>query len=517
MFGESYSGGHVGYRMRGTRHEAFVITGKADKPIYLVVSERGVEFRGADSLWGQDTFATEDAIKKDEGEKNLGVVCIGPAGENLVRFAVIENDYWRSAGRTGAGAVMGSKNLKAIAFQGDKQPDIHDQGLFEEVADEAFNSIKESRTTKTFREYGTLGILDAVNEGGLFPVRYWSEGVSRHLENINATAMRERVLVSPKACWNCPVACGKLCEARQGVYKGLRVEGPEYETVFAFGGLCDVGDIESIMAINDYCDRAGLDTITAGNVVGFAIEAEKRGKLRSGLDVEYGDPEKVIRLLKMITKREGVGDVLADGAKRASRKLLLPELDITVKGLELPGYDPRGLVGMGLSYAVSSRGACHLRSTIQIPEIRGVIDRFAYDGKAQWVVDLENRYAIFDSLIICRFIRDILPWEKLPRVLKALTGMDFSEKELKELGNKIVTLTRLFNVREGITSKDDNLPRRFFEKPLPEGGSKGITVDKEKFVEAVKEYYELRGWDSKGIPRVTGREMLGIPKKRKIG
>jgi len=337
------------------------------------------------------------------------------------------------------------------------------------------------------------------------------------LENINATAMRERVLVSPRACWNCPVACGKLCEARQGVYKGLRVEGPEYETVFAFGGLCDVGDIESIIAINDYCDRAGLDTITAGNVVGFAIEAEKRGKLRSGLDMEYGDPEKVIKLLKMITNREGVGDVLADGVKRASRKLRLPELDITVKGLELPGYDPRGVVGMGLGYAVSSRGACHLRSTVQIPEIRGVIDRFDYEQKAQWVVDLENRYAIFDSLIICRFIRDALPWEKLPRILKALTGVNFTEEELKALGNNIVTLARLFNVREGITSKDDNLPRRFFEKPLPAGGSKGITANKEKFAKTVKEYYELRGWDSKGVPKVTEHEMLGTHTKRKVG
>jgi len=176
IFGESYSGGHVAHWMRGTGREVFVITGKADKPTYLVIKEREVEFRSADSLWGQDTFATEDAIKKDEGEKNLGVVCIGSAGENLVRFAIIENDYWRCAGRTGAGAVMGSKNLKAIAFQGDKEPGVHDQDLLREVVDEALNSIKESRTTKTFREYGTLGILDAVNEGGLFPVSTGARG-----------------------------------------------------------------------------------------------------------------------------------------------------------------------------------------------------------------------------------------------------------------------------------------------------------------------------------------------------
>jgi aldehyde:ferredoxin oxidoreductase len=516
IYGESYSGGHVAHRMRATGSEVFIIEGKAPRRTYLVVNEKGVEFRDARDLWGLDTFATDDAIRRELGNRNLGVVCIGPAGENLVRFALIENDYWRSAGRGGCGAVMGSKKLKAIAFQGDKEPEIHDETLFDEVVDESLKAIRESKATNTYREYGTLGMVDTANEAGVFPVRYWSEGVSAYRENLNGSAMKERVLVSPRACWNCPIACGKLCEVRNGEYKGLRVEGPEYETVYAFGGLCDIGDIEPVMVINDYCDRAGIDTITAGNVVAFAIEAEKRGKLKTGISMDYCDPEKVMRLLKIITKREGVGDILAEGVRRASQKLHLPELDMTVKGLEPAGYDPRGVIGMGLSYAVSCRGACHLRSTVQVQELRGMIDRFAYDQKPQRVVDFENRYVIFDSLIICRFIRDIATWERLPKILKALTGADLTIDKLKETANKIVTMTRLFNIREGIRTADDDLPQRFFEQPLLHGGSKGNTVDRAKFQEMVNEYYALRGWNAEGMPESAKQEPAkSKPKARK--
>ncbi|WXG43811.1 MAG: aldehyde ferredoxin oxidoreductase family protein [Promethearchaeati archaeon SRVP18_Atabeyarchaeia-1] len=500
IYGESYSGGHVANRMRATGSEVFIIEGKARRRTYLVINEKGVEFRDARELWGLDTFATDDAVRRELGNRNLGVVCIGPAGENLVRFALIENDYWRSAGRGGCGAVMGSKKLKAIAFQGDKDPAIHDQALLDEVVGESLTAIKESSATSNYRNYGTLAMVDVVNEAGVFPVRYWSEGVSAHREKFNGAAMRERVLLSSRACWNCPIACGKLCEVRTGKYKGLRVEGPEYETVYAFGGLCDIGDIESIMVINDYCDRAGIDSITAGNVAAFAVEAEKRGKLKTGISMDYGDLEKTMRLLKMITEREGAGDILAEGVRRASQRLRLPGLDVTVKGLEPAGYDPRGVIGMGLAYAVSCRGACHLRSTVQVQELRGMIDRFAYDQKPQYVVDLEDRYIIFDSLIICRFIRDIATWERLPHILKALTGADLNEAKLRETANRIATLTRLFNVREGITAKDDDLPQRFFEQPLPQGGSSGNTVNRTRFTEMVNRYYELRGWDKSGKP-----------------
>jgi aldehyde:ferredoxin oxidoreductase len=506
IYGESYSGGHVAHRMRATGSEVFIIEGKASRRTYLVVNEKGVEFRDARDLWGLDTFATDDAIRRELGNRNLGVVCIGPAGENLVRFALIENDYWRSAGRGGCGAVMGSKKLKAIAFQGDKEPEVHDESMLDDIVAESLKAIRESKGTSTYREYGTLGMVDIVNEAGVFPVKYWGEGVSANRERLNGTAMRERVLVSSRACWNCPIACGKLCEVRSGEHKGLRVEGPEYETIYAFGGLCDIGDIEPIMVINDYCDRAGIDTITAGNVVAFAIEAEKRGELKTGVGMDYGDYEKVMKLLEMIVKRQGVGALLAEGVHRASNKLRLPELDITVKGLEPAGYDPRGVIGMGLSYAVSCRGACHLRSTVQVQELRGMIDRFAYDQKPQCVVDFENRYVIFDSLIICRFIRDIATWERLPKILKALTGADITVDRLKEIANRIVTLTRSFNIREGITASDDNLPRRFLEQPLAQGGSRGHVVDGSKFHEMVKEYYALRGWDMQGMPESTIQE-----------
>ena len=500
FYAESYSGGKAGDHIAASGFDAVMIHGASEEPIWLEVCEKTVHFHSAADLWGKDTFETEDGVKEwirsnRPEAKGCGVICIGPAGENRVSFAVLENDYWRSAGRTGCGAVMGSKNIKAIAFWGDCKKELADPAAVKKLVREMAINARENAGVKAYKSMGTPMMVDVMSNVGSFPSRYWQKGTSEHRENINAPALHSRCDVKPNACRKCFISCGRLSTVKEGRHKGLTVEGPEYETIYAFGGLCEVSSIEEIAYLNDVCDRLGLDTMSGGNLVGLTIEASRQNK--TDYSIDYGDVDRIAELLNDIAYRRGIGDVLANGIKYASKFWDMEDQAIHVKGLEPAGYDPRVLKGMGLAYGASDRGACHLRATFYKPELAKMVDPEQISGKAAIFIDWEDRLTIFDTLILCRFYRDLYQWEDLNRVIQALTGLDTGVEGLKKIAGSIATETRRFNVQEGVSFKDDGLPKRFYNEPLPETG-KVITEDQMTLM--MKEYYAERGWDETGEP-----------------
>jgi len=511
IYGESSCGGHFAPQLKSAGYDLLIIEGRASKPTYLWIHDRIVEFKDAKHLWGVETYETEDTIKDELRDRRIEVACIGPAGEALVEFATISNDYWRQAGRCGGGTVMGSKRLKAIAARGSDMPEVASPDMLRQFVQEFLQTIKNNPALgTTYPKYGTTALVNTTNLQGVFPTRYWSKGVFEKYEDINSEALVNKIFVARKACFGCPIGCGKLTEVKAGPYLGTRVEGPEFETIYAFGGLCEIPRIETIAKINDMCDRFGMDTITAGNVVAFAIESYRKGKLTSEVRLDYGDPDSVLYILEKIARREGLGETLARGVRKASEALGLSEIAVHVKGLEPPGYDPRGLKGMALGYCVSARGACHLRSTAYIFELRGSVDRFGTENKASLVKEYEDRFAIFDSMILCRFLRDVCDWSVLSKILALTAGIQLNENELRVAAERIVTLSRMFNVKSGISRKDDCLPKRLMEEALPEGPSKGHAVSKADVDGMLDEYYGLRGWNSEGIPSRQKEAQLGI-------
>ncbi len=500
FYSESYSGGKVADHLSSTGFDAFIFHGAAEEPIWIEIFEDNVIFHSADHLWGKSTYETEDYIKEwirenREGKGDCGVVCIGPAGESLVTYAVIENDYWRSAGRTGVGTVMGSKKIKAIAFRGNRKKEIANPEMVKAFNRKMGQRSKDDAGVKAYKRMGTPMLVDIMNHVGGLPSRYWRKGKAEHVERINATALHERCEVKPNACSKCFIACGRLSTVKDGPYKGLTVEGPEYETIYAFGGLCEVRNIEDILYLNDLCDRLGMDTITAGNLVGLTIEASRQGKIDYRID--YGDTKGIAQLLKDIAARLGIGDLLAEGIKSVAKKWEMEEQAIHVKGLEPAGYDPRVLKGMGLAYGTSARGACHLRATFYKPELSGIVDPEKIKGKAATFVTWEDRLTFFDTFVLCRFFRDLYQWEELAEIVEGVTGLALSEQEMQEIAKNIIDDTRRFNLQEGLLIKDDHLPKRFYKEVLPET-SKGITS--EQMDQLLREYYKARGWNEEGHP-----------------
>ncbi len=495
FYGESYSGGKAAIPMSRTGYDFMIIKGASDKPLWIEITDEDILFHCAEDLWGKDTYETEDRLKEKCGKKDSTALVIGPAGENLVKFAVVENDYWRSAGRTGMGAVLGSKKVKALVFHGNARREFHDLDKIKAYSKKMLQDLKKHPATETYRNQGTPVMVAGLNNAGAFPTKYWSKGTCDHWENINAASMKDKMDAKPRSCKTCFMGCGKYVSVKEGRHKGLKLEGPEYETIYSFGGLCMVDDIQEIAWLNDICDRLGMDTMSAGNLAALAIEASQRGKISEKL--EYGDADAVADLLQKTARREGLGGLIAEGIKNASAELGMEDIAVHVKGLEPAGYDPRVLKGMGLAYAVSPRGACHLRSTFYKPELAGMIDPDQIENKAEMFLDFEDRCTLFDAVILCRFYRDFYTWEELSTVFELTTGINLSKDELREVAGNITDATRLFNIREGLTMADDTLPRRFFKEKLESG--KGITRDELAYL--VRDYYRLRGWDENGVPK----------------
>lgn len=493
FYGESYAGGKVAAAIKRTGFDAIIIEGRSTTPTYLEISPDDVRFRDASHIWGLDTADAEATVLREISVKGAQAIVIGPAGENLVKFAVLENNRWRSAGRTGMGAVMGSKKLKAVVVYGDRHATVADADFLGEIAQRILERAKNDPGVKSYRDYGTPALVAVTNKANCFPSYYWSKGNVPWWENISAQALRRSFEVRSRACPRCYIACGKLTTVREGKWKGITIEGPEYETIYAFGGLCGVRNLEDIIYLNDVCDRLGLDTISAGNIVGLAIEAWRRRKIDFCID--YGDTERIADLLGMISQRKGIGAVFADGIAAAASALDLEDLAIHVKGLEPAGYDPRVLKGMALAYATSPRGACHLRTTFYKPELSGVIAPEVVEGKAELLIDYEDRMALFDSLIMCRFLRDLVGWEDLSAIVRSTLGLEVSAQQLRRRAAAIVDATRVFNLTLGLKREHDLLPKRFYQEPI---GPSSLT--EKEFHYMLSEYYRLRGWDREGRP-----------------
>jgi aldehyde:ferredoxin oxidoreductase len=501
FYSESYAGGKVPEAIDSSGFDAIVVTGKSKHPTVVLVQPNGAEFLDASDIWGADTYKTEDAVNRKYGNTGLGseksgAVVIGPAGENRVRFSVIENDYWRSAGRTGVGAVMGSKHLKAIVFKGDKRRALFDAEGVRRFSKDVAEESKNNPAVQAYKNMGTSLMVKKINQAKAFPTKYWSKGFYDQWEKISAEALHRQCRVQPQACAKCFIACGRMTTVLNGRHAGLRIEGPEYETIFAFGGLCMIDSIEEITYLNDICDRFGLDTISAGNLCGLTIEAARKKKVN--VKIDYGDVDAIAALLIKIANRQGIGDILARGIKHAANVWGMEDTAVHVKGLEPPGYDPRVLKGSGLAFAVSDRGACHLRATFHNPELKGMIRPEVTKGKAGLLIDFEDRLMLMDAFILCRFFRDIYPWDRLSRIVEMTIGLKADKAVLQKIASEISTLTRCFNIREGLKSEDDNLPTRFYREILKTGH-----VVKETDLEVMlKDYYTLRGWNENGVPKV---------------
>lgn len=499
FYTESYSGGRTPQAVDAAGFDAVVLTGAANALTALTIHPDGCTFHDAADLAGLDAYATEDAARERfvlprDDAKRVGAVVIGPAGENLCRLAMIANERWRCAGRTGVGAVMGSKRVKAIVFQGDRKRQAADPaGLAAHAAAFAKRGV-ETKGVQVYKAMGTTMMVGVMNAAGAFPAKYWTQGNCEHWEKISGETFHKEHEVKAHACAKCFMSCGRMAKLASGRHKGLTLEGPEYETIYAFGGLCMIEDMAEIVYLNDLCDRLGIDTISAGNLCAFTVEAVSRGRV--DYPIAYNDPDGAARLIGDIASGTGIGALLGQGIKVAARAWGLEDLAVHVKGLEPAGYDPRALRGMGLAYATSDRGACHLRTTFYKPELAGMIPPDAVDGKAAMLIEFEDRLTIFDTLILCRFFRDLYTWDELTQVIGLATGLDASEAALKRRAAAIADMTREFNLREGLTPADDRLPARLHREPLPSGKE----LPREAFETMLADYYRLRNWSPQGVP-----------------
>jgi len=503
-YAESYSGGGVAQKMRATGYFMIIIENQFETPHYLYVTENDVEFRDASELWGLDTIETYYKLK-NELHKEIDVMIIGKAGENLVRIANVQNNLHHSAGRCGPGALMGSKKLKAIVFFGNKKPILNKNPNFRKLTKKVLQKLREKPelygSDGLYKRFGTPSIVEWANELGCFPTRYYQMGYSEYSDKFDAQALISTILKQRRGCWNCPFTCGKYVEVEEGPFK-CKLEGPEYETIAAFGGVCDIRDIKAIAKINEYCDRVGIDTISAGNLCGLAIEAKKRGRLpnSSNLKIDYNKPLEVLEFLKDIVNRRGLGADFAEGTKYVADKYNLHDFAMHVKGLDFAGYDPRAFRGFALSYGVAPEGPTHLRSSFHNVE-RLLPNYLSYENKVPLMIEYEDMMALIDSFIFCKFLRGIMNWEIFLEIYNTIYEENIDLEELRSIVGYIITLSRIFNVREGFSRKDDYLPDRVYKEKIKTKYGTELSLDYEKYDKMLDEYYELRGWSKDGIPK----------------
>jgi aldehyde:ferredoxin oxidoreductase len=497
---DANSGSQFGVRLRWAGFDALVVSGRASEPVWLEITENGAVIHAAGDLWGREIPDAVEQLKV----KDAAVVSIGPAGENIVLFASIADENGRSYGRGGVGAVMGSKNLKAIRAAGKAQPEIADKDIYDFVNYEAGKMVKASpRTSQGLPEFGTSVLVNLMNWYGVLPVRNFQQGEFEHADKISGERLRDEFLTKRSACWSCPIGCKRVTKTSHE--KG---EGPEYETIYALGSSLDIDDFETIIEANYLCNRLGMDTISCGATIACAMELAEKGKLST--ELAFGRADLLLKTVEDVAYRRGFGDQLAEGSKRLSVRYEMPETAMQVKGLEFPAYDPRGMQGQGLLYATSNRGACHLRGNMLGPELLGtpkMLDRHAPSGKAGILIVMQHTNAVIDSIGMCKFVNFAIGDDFFARLMTAITGIEYETQDLQLAGERIWNLERLYNLRAGFTRDDDTLPPRFLDEPLKEGGSAGRVVHLD---EMLAEYYRFRGWTSDGLPAPKKLAALGL-------
>jgi len=529
IWGEANAGGFFGPELKFAGYDAIIVEGKAEDPVYLWVHNGEVEIRDASHLWGKITGEAQRIIREEIKDAKTRVLCIGPGGEKLVRYACVISDLVHAAGRSGMGAVMGSKKLKAIAVRGTKKLEWADEKRVRELAKKAAKEVWEGAYGDLLYKYGSAGDLDDLNATGRLPTKNFRKCTFEGAEKITGETMAETILVNRITCYACPVAHKRAVEAKEPYIVDPAYGGPEYETAAALGSLCMNDNLVTISKANELCNKYSIDTISTGVVIAFAMECYEKGILTKdacdGVDLTWGNHKAIIQLIEKIAKREGIGDILAEGVARASKKIGggSEEFALHIKGQELPMHEPRGKKGVGLSYAVSNRGACHLQCEHDdlfepeewlCPEIgldKTITPRDRlYTGKekAKLVKIGGDLWSLYNSLPTCiytSYIEGGVKVKTLTEIVVAATGWDVTPNELMTVGERAFNLCRVFNVREGITRRDDTLPTRLME-PLPEGPYKGEAIPQDVLNKMLDYYYDFRGWDKK----------TGIPTRRKL-
>ena len=501
---DSNAGGSFGAHLRRAGYAAIVFEGRSSSPVYLWLNDDRAEIRTASGVWGKDTNLTTSQLLQ-ETDSQAEVACIGPAGEHRVKLAAIITDRHRAAGRGGVGAVMGSKNLKAVVVKGTGKVGVSNEQVLSKAVERARRLIKKNAVTdKSLPVYGTPVLVSVVNEHGMLPTYNFQEGTFNDAEGVSGEKLLERLSVRQYHCFGCPIGCGRISRVH-----GEEVGGPEYETIWAFGPQCGINDLEWIAMANHRCNLLGLDTISVGSTIGCAMELVQKGKLDSSL--RFSKTDGVLELIDDIAFSRGLGEEMGEGSRAFASRHHSPELAMQVKGLELPAYDLRGVQGHALGSATSNRGGCHLRSYLIGPEVMGapvLVDRDRIDGKPELVILFQNLSAAMDSMVLCRFTSFAWTVDDYAELLASCSGLRVDGPGLLTIGERIWNLERLFNIREGLTSQDDQLPARF-SKPLPEGGSRNRVVHLE---EMLSKYYNLRGWDKEGRPTKERLKRLGMSK-----
>lgn len=520
-FADSYFGGHFAQEIRFCGYDGIVIAGAASKPSYLWIDDGKVEIRSAAGIWGLDTFATVDRIREELGDLSVKTACIGPAGEKMVSFALINCEFNRHAGRAGTGAVMGSKNLKAVVLRGSKPVIPADAPGFSDTVDQAYKELAEDETIASFTADGTPASIDFANEEQLLPTNNYYDGSFEGAAGLNAEAQRKDFWLRNVACAGCPIACGKVGIIKRGRRKGLVTDVVEYETASMIGSNLGISDVREVAYLVKKCDALGLDGMSAGGVAGFAIEAFQKGLITAadtgGLELKFGDAASADYLLETIASREGLGDLLAKGVKVAAQELNggSDAFAVHVKGLESPAWGPRSVPGMGLALATADRGGCHQRAFPILYEVGGewngeAVNRSALNGKGEIVAHLQNYLAALDTLVKCDFAAYGIKDSTYCRLLETAVGKEWNVEKLMLLGERIWNQVRLFNLREGFTRAEDTLPKRFTEEPLPEGPFEGQRITLQDLDQLLDEYYAVRGWDSSGKPTDQKLKTLGL-------
>lgn len=506
----SNSGGYWGAELKFAGYDAIIFEGKSDNPVYLNIADDLVEIKDASNLWGKLVAETTTILEDIHGSK-ARVACIGPAGENLSKVSGVMNERGRAAGRSGVGAVMGSKNLKAIVVRGTNKVNVNDPDKLKDVFARCMNKIKENGVTgQGLPAYGTAVLVNIINEHGALPTNNFQQSYFDKAEAISGETLAEKYLKRKEPCFRCPIACGRYCEV-----DGIEGSGPEYETIWAYGSNCGVSDLESIIKANYWCNEYGLDTISAATTIAAAMELYQKGYIKKedlgdGPELTWGNAEAIIEWTKRMGQGKGLGAKMAEGSYRLCESYGVPELSMSVKKQEMPAYDPRGIQGIGLNYATSNRGGCHVRGYMISPEILGLpepLDRFTTEGKAGWTKIFQDFTAAIDSVGLCLFTSFALGADDYADLYNAISGTNLSGNDFIESGERVWNIERVFNLKAGIDPSMDTLPKRLLEDPIADGPSKGWV---NKLSETLPKYYQARGWSESGIPTEARLESLGI-------